>query len=84
LTRASQKEHAGQLEAAYQLYIQCAKDFVYLAGKSTRPDTRALAKTSGSRALERADLIKRATKGEVKRIQRDQLSEGSLQSTAIC
>ncbi|KAG8790750.1 cysteine protease [Ceratobasidium sp. 428] len=75
LTRASQKEHAGQLEAAYQLYIQCAKDFVYLAGKSTRPDVRTLAKTSGSRALERADLIKRATKGDVKRVQRDLLSE---------
>ncbi|KAG9087468.1 cysteine protease [Ceratobasidium sp. UAMH 11750] len=75
LTRASQKEHAGQLEVAYQLYIRCAKDFVYLAGKSTRPDVRNLAKTSGSRALERADLIKRATKGGVKRVQRDPLSE---------
>ncbi|KAG8738242.1 hypothetical protein FRC10_007110 [Ceratobasidium sp. 414] len=68
----AQKEHAGQLEAAYQLYIQCAKDFVYLAGKSTRPDVRTLAKTAGSRALERADLIKRATKGGVKRVQQEQ------------
>ncbi|KAG9121503.1 hypothetical protein FRC07_002499 [Ceratobasidium sp. 392] len=74
--QASQKEHAGQLETAYELYIRCAKDFVYLAGKATRPDVRAEAKSSGSRALERADLIKRATKGDVKRVQRDPLSKG--------
>ncbi|KAG9094077.1 cysteine protease [Ceratobasidium sp. 370] len=77
MTRASQKEHSGQLEVAYQLYIQCAKDFVYLAGKSTRPDVRNLAKTSGSRALERADLIKRATKGGVKREQERILKQSS-------
>ncbi|KAF8608405.1 cysteine proteinase [Ceratobasidium sp. AG-I] len=75
LSRATQKEHAGQLEAAYQLYIQSAKDFVSIASKSTRSETRTLAKTSGSRALERANLIKRATNGELKRIQRDPLSE---------
>lgn len=76
MSRATQKEHAGQLEAAYQLYIQSAKDFVSIAGKSTRSETRTLATTSGSRALERANLIKRATNGEFKRIQRDPLAEG--------
>lgn len=66
----------GQLDTAYQLYIQSAKDFVHIASKSTRLETRNVAKASGSRALERANLIKRAARGELRRVQRDPLSEG--------
>ncbi|QRV98316.1 calpain family cysteine protease [Ceratobasidium sp. AG-Ba] len=75
LTRASQKELAGQLEIAYQLYLQSAQAFLDLVKKSTRLDVRNLAKAGGSRALKRADLIKSATKGDLKRVQRDPLSE---------
>ncbi|KAB5593816.1 calpain-like protease palB [Ceratobasidium theobromae] len=64
LARATQKEHVGQLDTAYQLYIQSAKDFVHIASKSTRLETRNVAKASGSRALERANLIKRAAREE--------------------
>ncbi|GAB1523208.1 cysteine protease [Rhizoctonia solani] len=75
LARAMQAEHAGQLDAAYHLYIECAKDFVHLATNSTRPQIRNAARTAGSRALGRADLIKNAKQGELRRVQRDPLSE---------
>ncbi|CAE6435085.1 unnamed protein product [Rhizoctonia solani] len=75
LTRAKQKEHAGQLDAAYHLYIECAKNFIHLATNSTHPRVRAAAKAAGSSALDRADLIKTAKKGELRRVQRDPLSE---------
>ncbi|KAL5638355.1 hypothetical protein ACGC1H_005138 [Rhizoctonia solani] len=75
LTRAKQKEHAGQLDAAYHLYIECAKNFIHLATNSTHPQVRSAAKAAGSSALDRADLIKTAKKGELRRVQRDPLSE---------
>ncbi|KAG8733491.1 cysteine protease [Ceratobasidium sp. 423] len=75
LTRAKQKEHAGQLDAAYHLYIECAKNFVHLATSSTNPQVRNAAKAAGSSALDRADLIKAAKQGELRRVQRDPLSE---------
>ncbi|KEP49549.1 putative calpain-like protease palB [Rhizoctonia solani 123E] len=75
LTRAKQKEHAGQLDAAYHLYIECAKNFIHLATNSTHPRVRGAAKAAGSSALDRADLIKTAKKGELRRVQRDPLSE---------
>ncbi|KAJ1306068.1 hypothetical protein OPQ81_010780 [Rhizoctonia solani] len=75
LARAKQKEHAGQLDAAYHLYIECAKNLVHLATNSNHPQVRSVAKTAASNALERADLIKMARKGELRRVQRDPLSE---------
>ncbi|CAE6472096.1 unnamed protein product [Rhizoctonia solani] len=75
LTRAKQKEHAGQLDAAYHLYIECARNFVHLATNSTNPQVRSAAKAAGSNALDRADLIKTAKQGELRRVQRDPLSE---------
>ncbi|CAE6506015.1 unnamed protein product [Rhizoctonia solani] len=75
LTRAKQREHAGQLDDAYQLYIECAKNFVHLATNSAHPQVRSAAKAAGSGALDRAGLIKTAKKGELRRVQRDPLSE---------
>ncbi|KAH7334763.1 hypothetical protein B0J17DRAFT_671415 [Rhizoctonia solani] len=75
LTRAKQKEHAGQLDAAYHLYIECAKSLLHLATNSTNPRVRTAAKAAGASALNRADLIKTARKGELRRVQQDPLSE---------
>ncbi|KZS95723.1 hypothetical protein SISNIDRAFT_324866 [Sistotremastrum niveocremeum HHB9708] len=81
LEKAKQKELNGELDSAFQLYIQVGQSFLQLSRTATSIKSKNLCKEYAGKALERAKKLK-AAKGEALRPVRDdvysQYSQGSV------
>lgn len=75
--KATQKELAGDLDAAFALYVQATQSYLQLSRTSNSPAARDLYKLSATRCLERAERIK-AVKRDLPLIKKDPFSPGTL------
>lgn len=74
--KATQKELAGDLDAAFALYVQATQSYLHLSRTSNSPAARDLYKVSATRCLERAERIK-ATKRDLPLIKKNPFSPGT-------
>lgn len=74
--KASQKELAGDLDAAFALYVQATQSYLHLSRTAKLTHERDQYKSAASRCLERAERIK-ASKRDLALVQKDRPSKGN-------
>ncbi|KAM0756527.1 cysteine proteinase [Meredithblackwellia eburnea MCA 4105] len=73
-TRATQLEHAGSFDQAFELYIKAAQSYLFLIRHTHDPVPKQRLRDVSKALLDRAERIKKAKKDAIRPVIRDRLS----------